>query len=85
LGGGADVERVQSDLIETGRLSEIEPGLYIGDFAAAEWALAQNEWSLATVLENIDNPERYDSPHRAHLPLLALCAARSAQSRRELD
>jgi len=70
MSGGGGVERVQSDLIEHAPLSEIEPGLFIGDFAAAEWALVQMAWSLANVLEDIDDPERYDSPHRAHLPIL---------------
>jgi hypothetical protein len=71
MSGGAGVEQVRWDLIEQGHLSEIERGLYIGDFAAAEWALAQMAWSVANVLEDISGRERYDSPYRAHLPILA--------------
>lgn len=44
-------EHVRADLIANQHVSRIAPHLFIGDYQAADCALAQEGWSVVNVLE----------------------------------
>ena len=61
---------LREDRIAYQHVSGFAPGLFIGDYEGAEWALAHDAWSVLNVLEDSDTT-RYGSPYRVHRPIIA--------------